>query len=234
MNFADIKLAIFDHDGTLAATEIPNNQATSNVLTRLGFPQYTLDYCLQNFVGMAQPAIMELVEQENGATLPADFLNQFVDEVARLTAHGSYALPGAMEAVTTLAQSCKICVASNGEGANVMNSLKNMKMLDLFGKNIFTREMVERGKPAPDLFLLAAETLGAQPHETIVIEDSTSGVRAGKAAGMRVIGITAVAHKPDDARYWLLREGADVVFHSWEEILAYITQPAPLYRAQGN
>lgn len=221
-NLANIKMVIFDHDGTLAATEIPNNQATSNVLVRLGFPQYTLDYCLKNFEGLAEPAIKDLVERENNTTLPHDFLDQFVREVAALTEHASFAIPGAIDAVKALARSCKICVASNGERDNVTRSLKNMGLLDVFGEDhIFTREMVDRGKPAPDLFLLAAETCGVAAHEALVIEDSTSGVRAGKAAGMHVIGITAVAHKVDEARYWLLREGADVVLHSWSEILDY-------------
>jgi beta-phosphoglucomutase-like phosphatase (HAD superfamily) len=82
-----------------------------------------------------------------------------------------------------------------------------------FDQRLFTSQMVERGKPAPDLFLYAAEKMQADPCRTLVIEDSVSGVRAGKAAGMTVWGFVGGSHyQSRDGQAILRGAGADRVF----------------------
>jgi beta-phosphoglucomutase-like phosphatase (HAD superfamily) len=87
-----------------------------------------------------------------------------------------------------------------------------------FGTRLYTSQMVKRGKPAPDIFLYAAAAMRADPHRTLVIEDSVSGVRAGKAAGMTVWGFVGGGHYASrDGRAILLAAGADRVFARMSE-----------------
>ena len=123
-------------------------------------------------------------------------------------------------AAEQLAGLYKTCVASNGERNNVISSLKNIGLYDLFGDHrIFTKSQVARGKPAPDLFLFAADKMQCQPEHCIVIEDSTAGVKAGVAAGMRTIGLTAASPDPDDAGARLIEAGAHIICRDWAQIL---------------
>jgi beta-phosphoglucomutase-like phosphatase (HAD superfamily) len=89
----------------------------------------------------------------------------------------------------------KICVASNGERVNVLRQVEAGGFGEFFSEaHIFTKNMVKRAKPAPDLFLLAAQKMGAGPSRTLVIEDSITGATAGVAAGMTVVGFTGSVH----------------------------------------
>jgi len=86
-------------------------------------------------------------------------------------------------------------------------------LASLFGERLYTAQMVERGKPAPDLFLYAAAQMHAEPERTLVIEDSVSGVTAAKAAGMAVWGFVGGSHyRARDGRAMLYEAGADRVF----------------------
>jgi HAD superfamily hydrolase (TIGR01509 family) len=107
----------------------------------------------------------------------------------------------------------RYCLASSSERERVLFSLEVTGLADLFGDRLFTSQMVTRGKPAPDLFLLAATRMGAAPARTLVIEDSVSGVTAGKAAGMTVWGFVGGSHYAHrDGRRQLEEAGADRVF----------------------
>lgn len=105
------------------------------------------------------------------------------------------------------------CVASSSDLDRVALSLRVTGLMPHFGDRIYTAQMVTRGKPAPDLFLHAAEKMGAQPARTLVIEDSVSGVLAAKAAGMTVWGFVGGSHyRRRDGRAILSEAGADRVF----------------------
>ena len=89
---------------------------------------------------------------------------------------------------------------------------------------IFSAQMVEHGKPAPDVFLLAAEKMGYKPSECLVIEDSVPGVKAAKAAGMTVYGFTGGAHMSDVMVDRLKSEKPDSVFSQMDELLNLISE----------
>ena len=105
------------------------------------------------------------------------------------------------------------CVASSSDFDRVAFSLSLTGLEAHFDGRLYTSQMVKRGKPAPDLFLYAAEKMRADPARTLVIEDSVSGVSAGKAAGMTVWGFIGGSHyQSRDGRTLLYHAGADRVF----------------------
>lgn len=217
-------LIIFDNDGTLSDSEEMNCTVTSDILMSYGLEKYTPEYCVQNMAGKSMPILKEMVEQEHGIKLPDDFIQSFIDRVMEKIPRILKPVDGAVDAVRKLSHAHKICVASNGEPENVEACIDKIGLMDVFGiEHVYTKSQVANGKPAPDLFLFAAGKMGVSPERTIVIEDTPTGVRAGKAAGMKVIGITAVAHDHTETKNNLLAAGADVVFESWDEIEDYIT-----------
>ena len=110
------------------------------------------------------------------------------------------------------------CLASSSDSERIRISLAVTQLAHFFEGRIFTAAMVERAKPAPDLFLLAAARMGASPAQTLVVEDSLNGVLAAKAAGMAVWGFTGGSHYAGrDMAPALKAAGADRVFHSMAE-----------------
>jgi HAD superfamily hydrolase (TIGR01509 family) len=113
------------------------------------------------------------------------------------------AIPGVVDVIKQLTEKqIPICVASNGKHEKMAITLAKTGLLDFFGKNIFSFEDVKQGKPAPDLFLHAANTMGVSPENTVVIEDSLSGIKAALAAGMKPFAYCAPQANGDD--YYLL------------------------------
>ncbi len=217
------KLVIFDCDGTLADTEILNNQATLDVLIECGFTNYDMNFCMQELVGKTMSVVKVMIEEREGRKLPDDFILRFIELVSLRMKDGLLPVSGAVESAQYIDQHFLTCVASNGERANVMESLRAIGLFDLFGENrIFTKIQVPRGKPYPDIFFYAAQKMGCLPEESVVIEDSVSGVQAGVAAGMQTIGITAVSHDREAATLALKGAGASQVFENWEDIRNYI------------
>ncbi|MCB1557708.1 MAG: HAD-IA family hydrolase [Alphaproteobacteria bacterium] len=216
-------LIIFDNDGTLSDSERMNCTVTSDILVSYGFEKYTPDYTMKHLAGMSMPIVKEMLEEEYQTTLPDNFIQEFIDRVTEQIPLQLQPVTGAVEAVKKLSASFKICVASNGEPENVEACIETIGLMPIFGRDkVYTKSLVSRGKPSPELFLYAANRMNAVPERTFVIEDTVSGVRAGVAAGMHVLGITAVSHHPQETREQLLSLGAKRVFVSWSEITDYI------------
>lgn len=214
------ELIIFDCDGTLTDSELLYNQTVADLLCGLGFPHYTLDYCKGHFIGLGMNGVKEFVEKQEGVVLPDDFVERFTRMAQERLEQNVDPVPYAVEAVALFSKTHKICVASNGERANVCASVHGVGLYEFFGEEkIFTKNQVARGKPFPDLFLYAANQMGVAPERCVVIEDSLTGVRAGIAAGMQVIGITAVSHEPQVLAENMKKEGVARVCASWPEIL---------------
>jgi HAD superfamily hydrolase (TIGR01509 family) len=110
------------------------------------------------------------------------------------------------------ALTCKTCVASSGRPDRLRHALSLVGLYDRFSPNIFSAVEVAHGKPAPDLFLHAAERMGVPPGRCVVIEDSLPGVTAAVAAGMTVIGFVGASHcRPGDAARLATRGAAAVI-----------------------
>jgi HAD superfamily hydrolase (TIGR01509 family) len=221
----NFELVIFDCDGTISDSEYLNCLASSSVLNEAGFPEYTFDLIFNDFVGLTLSEMHKRIEQETGRKIPSDIIERFIARVESLAPQYFKIVDGAPEAVKWASARSKICVASNGERSLVVGSVKSAGLSDLLpDAHIFTSAMVKKGKPAPDLFLYAAEKLGARPNQCLVIEDTAIGVQAGIAAGMTVIGITSAhGHNPDYALK-LEKAGAHRIMHHWKDFSKIVSE----------
>jgi beta-phosphoglucomutase-like phosphatase (HAD superfamily) len=115
-------------------------------------------------------------------------------------------------------------VASSGTPTRIRSSLGTTELIDYFAPNLFSAMQVERGKPAPDLFLFAAAQMNTPPARCLVIEDSVPGVTGARAAGMAVIGFTGGSHcRPGDADR-LRAAGATIVIDDMRDLPALTAQ----------
>ena len=113
---------------------------------------------------------------------------------------------------------CRRCVASSSSPDRLHLALDVTGLAPLFGEHVFSATQVAHGKPAPDLFLFAARTMNAAPAHCIVIEDSTLGVEAGRAAGMQVIGFAGASHATEELAQRLSAAGAHRVIRAMREL----------------
>ena len=186
-----LKLAIFDCDGVLVDSEPLTSRAMQRVLARYNL-RLELDEIQARFHGVSNNQIHDTVLTHWGVQLPDDIVSLF-EEGARIAVEdGLRAIPGVADAVRAVAASgMAVCVGSNGSPDAIAQRLKLTGLYDWFEGRMFSAAMVAHGKPYPDVFLHAAETMGFPPSECVVIEDSDAGVQAALAAGMRVLAYVA-------------------------------------------
>lgn len=202
-------LIIFDCDGVLVDSELLSCRCLSEVLADFGF-ELDVEQALELFLGRSTAAIGEYY-RGRGQILPDDFLSRLKSRVLETFAGALRPIAGVGAVLSDL--KTPGCVASSSDLDRVALSLKLTGLAPHFGDRLYTAQMVRHGKPAPDLFLHAAEKMGAAPARTLVIEDSVSGVQAGKAAGMTVWGFVGGSHyRGRDGRAILSAAGADRVF----------------------
>ncbi|WP_017965491.1 HAD family hydrolase [Rhizobium leguminosarum] len=218
-----MKLTIFDCDGVLVNSEEIYLSAELDYLESIGAGFEPKAY-MQSFTGLSpsmwKAKLQASIEEKTGTPLQADFYDQ-IDQISTLRLEELLAeIPFARQTIDQIAT--LRCVASSTPAARLRWKLQRVGLIDLFDPHIFSSDLVQNGKPAPDLFLHAAMAMSAPPHECIVVEDSVNGVIAGKAAGMHVIGFTAGNHCMADHGETLLRFGADIIIDKYEDLGAAI------------
>lgn len=207
---AGFDLVVFDCDGVLVDSEMLAAECLSQLLTASGRPT-GLDDVLALYLGRTLKAIAEDFESAVGRPLPADFPGDLASAIRHAFERDLQPIAGIAEVLAALA--VPYCLASSSGPERIALSLRITGLDRFFAGRVFDASMVARGKPAPDLFLHAAATMGAAPGRTLVIEDSVSGVRAAKAAGMTVWGFTGGSHHARlDGEALLEEAGADRVF----------------------
>ncbi|GAB1337032.1 HAD family hydrolase [Streptomyces sp. E-15] len=186
-------LVIFDNDGVLVDSEPISNRLLAAQLTELGHPT-TYEESIRDYMGSAMHRVHELVLERTGQRLPDDFDDVFHARVFAAFERELRPVPGVTEVLERLAaDGVPYCVASSGSHARIRVGHRTTGLDRWFGQDrVFSSEDVGRGKPAPDLFLHAAERMGVAPGRCAVVEDSPLGVRAAVAAGMDVYGYTAM------------------------------------------
>lgn len=198
-------LIIFDCDGVLVDSEVIANAVMAEEITALGWPVST-DDCLKNFKGSHLDDVMAVIEAKIGRALPEDWLPNLRAKSDLAFRADLQPVPGVHEVLDRLSElGLPHCVASQGPHEKMAVTLEVTGLKPRFEGRVFSAYEVARGKPHPDLFLHAAETMGHAPRQCVVIEDSPLGVQAAKAAGMRIFG-----YDPQGSDPRLGREGAEV------------------------
>jgi HAD superfamily hydrolase (TIGR01509 family) len=212
-------LVIFDCDGVLVDSERLTHAVLRELLAEHGVA-LTLDETFEHFMGVSIERCHELIAELIGAPPPAGFLSEF--DRRSFEAFETHLEPVAGVGALLEALPVPYCVASNGPHEKMRKTLGHTGLLPHFQGRLFSARDVRRPKPAPDLFLHAAATLGAAPEACIVVEDSAAGIQAAKAAGMVALGFT---WRGQDEK--LLRAGADAVFRHMSEAPALLARALP-------
>ncbi|MFD4968760.1 HAD family hydrolase [Streptomyces sp. NPDC058424] len=186
-------LVIFDNDGVLVDSEPISNRLLAAYLTELGHPTSYED-SIRDYMGSAMHRIHDLVLERTGKRLPDDFDDVFHARVFAAFRRELKPVAGAADVLEKLTvDGTPYCLASSGSHERIRVGHRTTGLDRWFDEErIFSSQDVGRGKPAPDLFLHAADRMGVAPERCVVVEDSPLGVRAAVAAGMDVYGFTAM------------------------------------------
>jgi HAD superfamily hydrolase (TIGR01509 family) len=181
---AGVDLVIFDCDGVLVDSERLGVKVDAAALRELGWPLSEAEV-IERFVGRSNRDNYAAIEAHLGRKLPAGWGEQVEARYRQAFADELTPVDGVVEALDRI--TLPTCVASGATHAHLRYTLGLTGLYERFAGRIFSVEDVANGKPAPDLFLLAAERMDAAPAGCVVVEDSRAGVEAARAAGMRVL-----------------------------------------------
>lgn len=220
----DWDLVIFDCDGVLIDSELLTVDVEVALLAELGIA-ITADEILDRYVGLSMKSMLADLEDRFGCPLGDDFASRHAFRVNEVFDRDLRAMPGVIDLLDRLPD--KICVASSSSPERLRHTLGIAGLYDRFHPHIFGATMVERGKPAPDLFLHAAQQMSAEPSRCVVIEDSIPGIEAAIAAGMTAIGFTGGSHCRGGHAARLSAGGAAVVVGSMAEMPSAIAALPP-------
>jgi len=228
-NGSSVDLVIFDCDGVLVDSEVISCRAHSEMLTRHGYP-ITADQVLARFLGVSDREARQAIETEIGRKLPDDFEIQVKQATLQFYAGDLRAIAHVGEAIAAIG--LPKCVASSGTPEKIRHGLTCAGLYDHLAPNIFSASQVMRGKPAPDLFLFAAEQMQASPGRCLVIEDSVPGITGARAAGMTVLGFHGGSHCRPGHADTLRSAGAVTTFDDMRQLPGLIAQidqkPGPI------
>lgn len=215
-------LVIFDCDGVLVDSEIISCREYAAVLTEHGYP-ISADQVCERFLGRSSPDTRAEVEAELGHPLPAAFAKTLQHRLQAIFTAQLTAVPHVGAGLDALdARSRPFCVASSGSHDKIGHSLRLVGLHHRFADRIFSASDVARGKPAPDLFWHAARCLQVEPQSCVVVEDSVSGIRAARAAGMIALGFCGGSHCRPGHAGLLQAAGAAAVFADMRQLIDVI------------
>lgn len=185
---------IFDFDGVVIESEYEGNRHVADYLTRIGHAT-SAEHSMTHFMGLAGKQFTDAIEQWIGRPLPPDFQEARAAEDARAMAEGVGMVDGAGDFIRALPADLPVAIASSSSTRWIRRHLEHNGLLDRFEGRIFSgREHVARGKPAPDIYLHAAEALGVSIADSVILEDSPVGVTGALESGATVIGVCAGSH----------------------------------------
>ena len=219
-----IEAIIFDCDGVLVDSEVLALEVELAAAAEVGM-RYDLGDYKARFMGMSTTAFFELLAEDclaqTGRALPPDFQTRcYANYRAALSRLKE--VEGALRAVSALVHTK--AVASSSHADALEEKLKRTQLWDLFAPHVYSTDLVAHAKPAPDIFFYAADKLSIRPEACLVFEDSVNGVRAARAAGMRVWGFAGGGHMDRNSSDRLLAAGVERVVKHWDAALPLIAQ----------
>lgn len=201
---------IFDCDGVICDTETLYNGLFQKALNELG-ANVTEEDLHTHFAGFSTADNLRLAAEFLGRPLPADFAENVRKEFHEAMETSLQTIPGIREVLDKL--DVPIAMATNAHRTGMEYKLERLNLQERF-RNRFCIDDVKNGKPAPDLYLMAAEHLGVKPENCIVIEDSVAGITAGVRAGMTVLAYSGALPKEPQ-----LKAGAAYSFRHMSELI---------------
>ena len=192
---APYDLIVFDYDGVVADSELLNNLVLSELLTECGLAT-SLDEALSTYMGKRWLDCVPLIEERMGGACPDHFHGEWTRRCHERAATELGPVTGFVDFLASRGE--RRCIASSSPVGWIEMGLERFGVATSFNGPIFSAAVhVARGKPHPDLFLHAAAEMDVDPVRAHVIEDTPTGVRAGVAAGMTVVGLCAGGHIRD-------------------------------------
>lgn len=211
-------LVIFDCDGVLIDSEVLSCRSDVALLAELGLHFELADY-MALVLGTSAKETLARVEAATGRPLPPDFGARKAASTAAAFERELTAMPGIHAVLARVrAAGWPVCVASSSSPERLALALRLTDLSNSFGPHVYSAVQVAHGKPAPDLFWLAAGQFGARPERCVVIEDSGSGVQAAVAAGMTPIGFVGGSHQLAGAAQRLRALGAYAVIDHLDQL----------------
>ena len=192
---APIELLICDCDGVLIDSEIIAERHLHAALAK-HYPAHELDVVLAGTFGLQSRDIIARAEAHFGTPLPTGFHDENRAAVKAKIRAEVQPIEGVREALMQI--DLPLAVASNSVADAVEFALQRCDLSQRVNRGVFSADLVERPKPAPDLYLLAAKSAGVEPKNCLVVEDSVTGATAALTAGMQVIGFLGASHIPPE------------------------------------
>lgn len=223
------KLVIFDCDGVLVDSEPISIAVLLETVAEAGL---VIDerVAYQRFLGRSMATIAIILEQEFGLRMTADHLGNIRARLYERFRRELKPVAGIAAAISRLQS--PFCVASSSQVERIRLSLAIAGLLESFEPHIYSASMVENGKPAPDLFLHVAQSMGAAPAECVVVEDSPAGIEAAQRAGMRVFAFVGASHAgPGGLLASTAALAPDATFNDMHQLPALLAQIGETARA---
>jgi HAD superfamily hydrolase (TIGR01509 family) len=174
---------------------------------------------MANFMGLSGADFLGAIEGWIGRAIPDDFHEVRAEEDSRVLEEGLPAVAGAIRFIENLPETLPRAIASSSSTEWITRHLDHLGVRHAFGDKIFSgHEHVERGKPAPDIYLHAAQALGADIRRCVILEDSPVGVTGAVASGAYVIGLCAGSHCGVDHADRLRALGVQAIAHDFDEV----------------
>jgi HAD superfamily hydrolase (TIGR01509 family) len=215
---ASFELVVLDCDGVLVDSEPIANVIFAEMLNNLGL-EVTLEDMFRDFMGRSMTTCLQTIRDRLGTPPPTGFVEELKRRTSAALSENLRPVYGIECALDRI--SIPYCVASSGDHEKMTLTLGLTGLLDRFDGRLFSATEVERGKPHPDLFLYAAERMGADPARTAVVEDSEVGVRAGVTAGMTVFGYARLSDP------LTLTDAGAIVFDSMKQLPELLRSKGP-------
>ena len=209
-------LVIFDFDGTLVDSEIIAARVEAELITQAGY-EITAEEVTELYAGLTFKDILLRIEEVAAIPFKVSLIDQAEELVDQRLRNEVRMIEGAREAVASV--TTRRCICSNSRSERIGFMLERTGLEPFFTGRVFSSLETPSGKPkpAPDVFLHAAQAMRANPANTFVIEDSIHGVTGARAAGMRVIGFTGASHSYPGHADALTEAGAETVIRRWSD-----------------
>jgi HAD superfamily hydrolase (TIGR01509 family) len=216
------KLIIFDFDGVVADSEVLANEALAQYLTELGRPT-TFEDSLREFMGKRHEDMLARVDVWLGRPRPVSFSEDYRERTRGMMREMVQPIPQVATFLDGQKHVAK-CVASSSQRGWLDHCVDKFAFRDHFADNLFSATEVQNGKPAPDIFLLAADRMGVATETCVVIEDSPTGVLGARAANMTTIGFLGGSHVRDGHRAKLEAAGASFIAEDYAAVAKILSR----------